>query len=127
MTRPARITDPFRGREGGKGGKRKKGKEKANGVPILGQYQQRIQMRLSFNFVNVNVYQKLHVSIKRLHATWRPITEQMVLGYNNSDNSITVSNGQQSIVTSRHQPSIKFIHLNIAEFCTKLPKYHVVL
>jgi len=36
---------------------------------------------------------------------------QMVLSH---DNSILVSNGQQPPVTSSRQPSVKFIHPNIA-------------
>ena len=34
---------------------------------------------------------------------------------------------QQPFVTSARQLPVKFVHSNVAEFCVKTPKYHVVL
>jgi len=72
-------------------------------------------MRLSFNSVNactkiVNVYQMFTRNMTVGNKT------QMVLSL---DNSIVVSNGHQPPVTSSRQPSMKFIHPIIAQFCIK--------
>jgi len=45
----------------------------------------------------------------------------------NQDNRIKVSNGKKLPVTTALQPAVQFIHHNIAHFCIKSLKYHVML
>jgi len=82
----------------------------------------RIEMRLSFNFANVrtkpvNVYLTFPCTMAanctniEKAANCQHDRTKMVL---RNDNSIIVSNGQQSPLTSALQPSITFIHPNIA-------------
>ena len=83
-----------------------------------------VGMCISCNLVNVytklvNVYcTKRYTNMAANNKT------QMVLSH---DNSVEVSNDQQSPMTSTEQPAVKFVHPIIAWLCSKSLTGHVVL